>query len=204
MSTSFEQFVRDQTLPINGQFPRLWMTDFPNPESARVFTVGMNPVTAYLTGRVTHSEHTAALLNRDGRACRALYTKVRAESSPTRGNIDDLTDALRATGIPDVLETNVVCYSTPSSSDLSNPEHRKGRDRGIEVFKAIVTRIQPQVLIVHGSKAVEFLGRSLDHSLQSCKHTSDHPPCHEVLDSFYFDARPLHVITLPLTGPSSV
>jgi hypothetical protein len=38
----FESAIRSLTAPINGQFPRSWMTDLQNPLLASVFIVGQN------------------------------------------------------------------------------------------------------------------------------------------------------------------
>jgi hypothetical protein len=42
MNGSFEASIRQLTTPLNGQFPRPWMTDPPNPWEAVVFVVGKN------------------------------------------------------------------------------------------------------------------------------------------------------------------
>jgi len=50
-----------------------------------------------------------------------------------------------------VLETNVVCFSTPMSADLTACQRRLGRS----IFKWLLDRIEPKVLIVHGRGAAK-------------------------------------------------
>lgn len=146
----FEQKLRTLTQPLNGQYPRPWMTTLKNPRDAKVFLVGYNPAKAYLTSQLSHDRHIDALFNRNGENCHAVYKDIALES-PTRGNISKLSEMLAAAGIPEILETNVVCYSTPTSKALSLPAHAGGKERGREIFRTLVSDIKPPIIILHGS-----------------------------------------------------
>lgn len=168
MAGDFEREIRRLTAPINGQYPRPWMTDLTDPTQARVFVVGRNQATAYRVNMVgPHDRHLDALFNRAGQNCRGLYNELYAKAKPgkrsaTRANIDDLTGRLAQRGVKAVLETNVICYSTPTSSDLRKPEHRGGKERGEEIFRALLTLIRPEVLIANGTGTIDDLNRLLD------------------------------------------
>jgi hypothetical protein len=69
--------------------------------------------------------------------------------------------------VTDVLETNVICYSTPMSSDLRHRLHTGGAARGREIFKTLLDIINPQIMIVHGSGTVKELSKVLKHPLPS-------------------------------------
>jgi hypothetical protein len=88
---TLEASIRRLTQPVNGQFPRPWMTDMAHPEKARVFIVGRNqakvfPAAALVGG---HEAYIDALFNRSGKSCRKLYEEMsgREGPSPTRENI---------------------------------------------------------------------------------------------------------------------
>jgi hypothetical protein len=82
---------------------------------------------------------------------------VRADegASPTRDNIDSLTDFLGKVRLRQVLETNVICYSTKKGADLSDPIHKNGRERGIEIFRSVFDVIRPPIVIVDGKAALK-------------------------------------------------
>ncbi len=109
-------------------------------------------------------------MNRNGRSCRALYDAARSEQgkqgpSLTRRNLDALRRRLARHGVTGVLETNVVCYSSPMSSDLAEPRHRGGKVRGAEIFTWLLSAIEPRILIAHGAKTKKVLSRLLGVSL---------------------------------------
>ena len=162
----FRDFLLEITRPLNGQYPRPWMTRTSEPATARVFLVGKNQATAFPVEIVgSQEEFVDGLL--DPVAGRRLYERARGgrPPSPSRLNIDAVVDRLAAHGVTDVLETNVACYSTPSSSDLRKPEHAGGRERGIAVFQALFDRLRPEVVITHGADVRKRLGRVLGVSL---------------------------------------
>jgi hypothetical protein len=163
---SFEVAISTLTKPLNGQYPRPWMTDLTDPLSANVFIVGQNQRNGYAIGRLTHERHVAALFNRNGESCRRVYDEMTGlRPSPTRQNTDRFRRILEAEGISRVIETNVVCYATPMSSDLRLPEHIGGKVRGSEIFLALLHFIQPTVLIAHGSGTRDTLTQLLHSSL---------------------------------------
>ena len=97
------------------------MTYSATPGSCRVFLIGFNqatPLPASTAG--DHDAYLDALFNRNGRSIAKLYEEARGGkgASPTRQNMNRVTALLKAKGIADVLETNVVCYATPMSNAL--------------------------------------------------------------------------------------
>jgi hypothetical protein len=147
---AFEAAIHDLTRPVNAKYPRPWMTAWPDPLRTRVFIVGANQAKGYDQTKVTHQQHLDALFSRHGQTCRGLYDALTDAPSKTRPNIDALTARLAARGVRDVLETNVVCYSTPMSSDLRQVSHQGGAEAGAELFQFLVGAIRPAVLIAHG------------------------------------------------------
>ena len=170
----FEAKIREITKPLNGQYPRPWMTDLRDPLLAEVFVVGKNQRNGYPTDAVSHERHVAALFNEEPGACRRLYCELTGgKPSPTRKNIDRLVAMLKDIGVDRVLETNVICYSTPMSVDLRHEFHIVGAKRGEAIFRFLLTSIEPKVLIVSGSGATKKLRTILNCNLP------DPPNCAE-------------------------
>lgn len=191
---SFEAAISKLTGPVNGQYPRPWMTDLTDPLSADVFLVGKNQRNGYGISSLTHERHIAALFNRNGESCRGVYDEMTAlRPSPTRVNTDRFRKALAVEGISRVLETNVVCYSTPMSSDLRLPQHKGGSIRGIEIFCALLHFIQPTVLIAHGSGTRDTLTQLLGSPLPA-------PPA-SMSDAQHVMVGALKVFVIPSLAP---
>ena len=169
---NLEQRIRKLTQEINGQYPRPWMTDSTEPHRARVFIVGYNPATAYHTDTVDFERHINALFNRNGESCRRLYAEVR-QQSPSRGNIEMLTEKLQAAGVANILETNVVAYGTRKSSDLRRPEHAGGKERGLEIIRVLIEEFRPAALIVHGKGVCD----EVSSALRLCPRLPSPPNC---------------------------
>ena len=158
----FEEKIRELTEPINGQLPRPWMTKMRNPLEADVFIVGRNQRNPYSATEIRHQRHLDALFNRNGESCRRLYDEVtKGKPSPTRRNIDDLAARLNQRNIHNILETDVVCYSTPIGADLRKRAHAGGARKGEEIFRYLLAEIAPTVLIVHGAGSVQHISRIL-------------------------------------------
>ena len=150
----FRSVIRELTKPLNDQYPRPWMTKLADPFRADVFIVGMNQKKGYPTSVVSHKRHLADLFNDEPGGCRRLYDEVTGgKPSPTRKNLDVLVGRLKAAGGESVLETNVICYSTPMSPDLRLMSHGGGARRGEEIFRFLLSAIEPKALIVHGAGA---------------------------------------------------
>ncbi len=142
------------TAPVDGQYPRPWMTDLTDLTQADCFIVGRNQRNGYDVDLVgDQTRHVDALFNRNGQTCRGLYEQL-CETSPTRQNIDRLSERLKRIGAK-VLETNVVCFSTPMSADLTNSQRRVGT----EIFEWVYNRVAPKVIVVHGAGAAKDLAR---------------------------------------------
>jgi len=152
---SFYDEAFEYTQEFEGQYPRPWMTDITDPTQADCLIVGFNQRNGYKVEDVgDHSRHVDALFNRNGQSCRGLYDRLNPNPSRTRINIDRLSKRLKNCGAK-VLETNVICFSTPMSSDLTIRQRRAGLD----VFKWLYGRILPRVLIVHGRGAAKELAK---------------------------------------------
>jgi hypothetical protein len=133
--------------PLNGQRPRPWLTDYTDPERCRVFVVGKNQASAF-TENVTDGEFMRRLYNDSRSLASAIPTK-------TRRRLDNLVRMLGEVGVHDVLQTNVICYSTTTAKLLTDAEKALGR----RVFAAVLKWIQPRVIVVHGVDADKELSR---------------------------------------------
>lgn len=196
MNDEFEQLIRELTRPINGQYPRPWMTKLPDPLKAKVFIVGQNQAKTYLEADAgSHDRFIDALFNRNGESCRRLYDELtKGKPSPTRRNIDKLTALLEEEGVTEILETNIVCYSTPVSSDLHQTQHRGGRDRGDAIFRALLHWGNPSIFIAHGSGTRNRFGTILRMEL---------PPCTEgiAVESASFEGKRFRLLLIPSLAP---
>ncbi len=152
---TFEALISDLTQPLAGQYPRPWMTGSRNPESANVFIVGANQAKHFPVSAVSHVRHMDALINRNGESCRGVYDELHPKPSLTRPNIDDFVIRLGAAGVTNILETNVVCYSTGMSECLRRMEHQPGATHGSRIFRSLVTTIRPRIVVLHGSGTCE-------------------------------------------------
>ena len=162
MTNDFEDRIRELTRPINGQMPRPWMTRMTNPRKAEVFVIGMNQSRKYPEDQICHQRHMDALFNRNGQSCRGIYDEVTGgKASHTRRNTDRLVDLLKEEGINNILETDVICYSTRKMSDLREAAHAGGEKRGKYIFRYLLEQICPPVLIVHGVGAGKELAATL-------------------------------------------
>jgi hypothetical protein len=83
--------------------------------------------------------------------------------------------ALRARGVDAVLETNVICYSTPMSAALGAPEHGGGREHGTALFRTLLEAVRPEVIVAHGSGTAKDLGRVLGVRLPKPPTAADQP-----------------------------
>ena len=174
MTSEFEENLRLLTEPINGQLPRPWMTEMTNPLAADVFIVGRNQATTYDAGNICHRCHMDALFNRNGECCRALYDEVRGgKPSRTRQNIDGFAKRLKQRNVHGIIETDVVCYSTPVFAHLKLPEHAGGRARGEKIFRYLLAAIAPAILVVHGAGSAKDLSRFLGVNRLKVPHTPD-------------------------------
>ncbi len=191
----FETTIRELTAPLNGQFPRPWMTELSNPLKADVFVVGKSQHKGYPAEmRGGHQRHLDALFNRNGETCRGLYEEITGGSpSPTRRNTDRFVETLRGSGATRVLETNVICYSSPMSSDLRLPVHDGGATRGAEIFAFLLESISPRCLIVHGAGSAKELSRVLGASLATEPSRGNGPS--------FTDAPRQRVCTIPSLAP---
>ena len=162
MTDKFEEKIRELTEPINGQLPRPWMTGMKNPTEADVFIIGMNQSREYSAKDVTHRRHLDALFNKNGESCRGLYDeRTKGKSSRTRPNIDRLVAHLNRQNIHNILETNVICYSTPMSAELRAQDHAGGAAKGEKIFRYLLEEIAPAVVIVHGVGTLKSISNIL-------------------------------------------
>jgi len=171
MPSPLENELTALTKPINGQYPRPWMTNLKNPENAKVFIVGANPATAYKKREhvKSHPQFLDIHFNRNGYNCRSFYEYVREKDgktdSPSRNNIGALTNILKEKKILSVLETNIYCYSTSRFRDLKEIDHPCGKERGLYIFKSLLAGIRPKVLILHGAGVRKEFVKQFDGSI---------------------------------------
>lgn len=146
------------------------MSTTKGPTKATTFIVGRNQATPFPVELVGSQERFLdAIFNRNGQDHAALYARVRARlgngPSPTQNNIERLTALLERHGVRGALETNVICYSSPMSSDLQNADDRRGKEAGMRVFAALLRAIRPRVIIAHGTATRVDLGKIVGTSL---------------------------------------
>lgn len=166
MIAQLEPTISQLTKPLNCQYPRPWMTKMTNPLDAEVFIVGKNQRNGYDSAVISHQRHLDALFNRNGESCRKMYDEMTAgKASPTRKNTDGFVQLLESKGVTNILETNVICYSTPMSADLRATEHAGGSRRGEEIFRYLLQAIRPKVLVVHGAGSTKNLASILKADL---------------------------------------
>ena len=111
---------------------------------------------------IPHQRHLDALFNRNGESCHGLYDETTGgKPSRTRRNIDGLVARLNRHDIHNILETNVICYSTAMSADLSTQAHAGGAGKEEEIFRCLLSEIAPIVLVVHGVRSVERISTIL-------------------------------------------
>lgn len=148
--SSFENSIRAMTSPRNGVYPRPWTTDT-NPEQAAVLIVGASSAKTFRVTHVgSHDQFLDALWNRNGQTCRAMYDAATTKPSPTRRNLDRLSEMLAAHGLTS-LQTNVACASARYDAELS----KEDRTHGTELFKAVVANVSWKAMIVYGVNASE-------------------------------------------------
>ena len=190
----FERGITELTRPINGQLPRPWMTRATRPEACDVFLVGKNQRHGYPSESLSHKRHVDGLFNRSGETCRGIYDEMTSgRASPTRKNTDRLVDLLSSQGVTDVLETNVICYSSPMSADLRQSKHSGGAARGEKLFRFLLGSIKPRVLIVHGAGASKKLVDLLRVELPPAPRCGDAPSHIEVIG--------MHIFVIPSLAP---
>lgn len=190
---AFESAISAATRPLNGQLPRPWMTDLTDPLRAQVLIVGRNPARGYDAATLDHARHLDALFNRNGQSCRRLYDEVVGEPSPTRRNIDLLRAFLMDAGIDQVLETNVICYSSPMSADLAKPVHAGGREAGTAIFHMLLEYVRPRVIIAHGAGTIRDVGKIVGVALPPARSAPGAP--------VHVEASDMRLILLPSLAP---
>ena len=145
-----------------------------------------------------------ALFNRNGETCQALYKEVRDPKPPSvaRCNIEKLTGLLNDNDVPEVLETNVICYSASKAKCLNNAEHIGGLERGKEIFWKLLDSIEPIVLIAHGVDTAKDLSRVLDQPVGPPPRSE---PVEVVFEKRQLKAKPkgksLSVLVIPTLAP---
>ena len=152
------------------------MTMSTDPASARVFVVGRNQKNGFAAEAVgDHDHYMDALFNRGSETIRGLYDRLAMKPSQTRRNTDRLVASLAAQGVRDVLETNVVCYSTPMSAHLGRAEHRGGAEVGKRIFRTLIRLIGPKVIVAHGERTADDLAADLGRPLPEPPRASGPP-----------------------------
>ncbi len=107
-------------------------------------------------------------------SCRGLYdSATNGRPSPTRRNTDRLVCRLNRRNIHNILETNVICYSTPMSADLRMSAHDGGAGKGEEIFRFLLDEITPAVLIVQGVGSVKQVSNILNVPLPKVPKSAD-------------------------------
>lgn len=148
--TEFEACIRAMTVPRDGAYPRPWTTDT-DPAQVDVLIVGASSAKTFrVTDVGNHGQFLDALWNRNDQTCRAMYDAATAKPSPTRPNLDRLSQMLAAHGLTS-LQTNVTCASARYDAEVSE----KDRAYGTLLFKTVVRHVPWQAMIIYGVGATE-------------------------------------------------
>ncbi|RWO82075.1 hypothetical protein [Mesorhizobium sp.] len=151
--TEFEDRIRAMTVPRDGAYPRPWTTDT-DPARADVLIVGASSAKTFrVTDVGNHEEFLDALWNRNGQSCRAMYDAATAKPSPTRPNLDRLSQILAAHGLTS-LQTNVTCASARYDDEVSE----KDRVHGTLLFRTVLAHVPWKAMIIYGVGATERFG----------------------------------------------
>jgi hypothetical protein len=153
--TGFRDRIRALTVPRDGIYSRPWTTDT-DPSQADVLIVGASSAkTFYVADVGDHEQFLDALWNRNGLTCRAMYDAATAKPSPTRPNLDRLSQMLAANGLTS-LQTNVTCASARYDAEISE----KDRSHGTLLFKTVVAHVSWKAIIIYGVGATKRFGKA--------------------------------------------
>lgn len=153
--TEFEDRIRAMTAPRDGAYPRPWTTDT-DPAQVDVLIVGASSAkTFHVIDIGNHEQFLDALWNRNGQTCRAMYDAATLKPSPTRPNLDRLSQMLAASGLSS-LQTNVTCASARYDADVSE----KDRAHGTLLFKTVVAHVPWKAMIIYGVGVTERFGHA--------------------------------------------
>jgi len=179
-------------MPINGQYPRPWFTDLKRPDLADVFVVGRNQATTYSVDRLTHEKHIDSLFNRNNESCLFEYQIFRpGKSSRTRSNMNSFISALNRHNIINIIQTDLICYSTPQSYDLKTQYHRPGMIRGREIFSYIYKYIKPRIVILFGLGTIKDFRKHFGIAIPDAPTRLAEPPFIEADKTQYYSVRSL-------------
>lgn len=154
--TEFEDRIRTMTSARDGAYPRPWTTDT-DPTQADVLIVGASSAKTFRVADVgNHEQFLDALWNRNGQTCRAMYDAATSKPSPTRPNLDRLSQMLAAHDLTS-LQTNVACASARYDDEVSDKE----RAHGTMIFKTVVAHVPWKAMIIYGVGATERFGQAL-------------------------------------------
>lgn len=148
--SELEDRIRELTTPRGGAYPRPWTTTT-DPAQSDVLIVGASSAKTFTVADVgEHEKFLDALWNRNGRSCRAMYEAATSKPSPTRPNLDRLSQMLAERGIAS-LQTNVTCASARYDAEVSS----KDRAHGTIIFKTVVEFVPWKAMILYGVGATE-------------------------------------------------
>jgi hypothetical protein len=175
--SGFEDRIRALTVPREGTYPRPWTTDT-DPTQADVLIVGASSAKTFRVADVGHHERFLdALWNRNGRTCRAMYDSATLKPSPTRPNLDRLSQMLAAHGLTS-LQTNVTCASARYDAEVS----QKDRAHGTLLFKTVVTHVRWNAMIIYGVGATERFGKAFGLAMPTILSPDNAPVLRVVYD----------------------
>lgn len=154
-SNVFEKVISELTLAVDGQYPRPWTCDFKEPLKAEGMILGFNQARKYSSNDLTHEEFMDYHFGRCGTSY-DLYNRLNPDPSPTRENIAKLAKQLDRK----VLESDVYCYSSRKSKDLS----ASGREIGRKLAHTVIAGVAPKFMIVYGAKPEKAFWKELQKS----------------------------------------
>lgn len=149
MTDDFSEFVRRWIQPCGGQWLRMFTTDWPQPSTARLFLVGLNPHSVFAEAGYTESQIFDMHMNPK------VFEELYEQLTPTRRRMQWFLKMLKDEGINDIVMTNSNFYSTADADRLKRlmRQRHEGALRGAEGFPALVKWVRPRVVISHGADA---------------------------------------------------
>jgi hypothetical protein len=150
--------------------------DAVNIQLSKIFIVGINQATPILNTQLSLEKYVELLSNYDNFMTYYKNERISLNKSPiskTRNTIIELTTQLINKYKTPIVETNIICYPTPSLKLLLQ-EPTEIINRGKEIFKEVYLKIKPEILIIHGDYAYEHLDKQLvkNSCIVKCEHLS--------------------------------
>jgi len=123
-----------------------------------IFFVGTNPATPIFPKDLNIEEYVKLLLDYEKFIDYYKTNRIakgKDEFSRTRIGMNSFFKTIRDYYGGGILETDVICYPTPSLKELKK-ESKYVIERGKDIFLKLITKFKPKLIIFHGKKSVDY------------------------------------------------